>query len=120
MGARKFSLASIASPSRIGCQKPQPEARSQISRACLVRQRINPGTDAHTRLPQLRSYLGKHNHERTARSWRPLRASNQALEPKDEGVHLRRAQRHFQRLLKGDDVNAVALAEGVLLYLWVP
>src|SRR5579864_125464 len=56
---------------------------------------INPGTDAHTRKPQPRSYIGKHHYERTARSWRSLWASDQALESEDEGVYLRRAQRHL-------------------------
>ena len=34
-------------------------------------------------------------HERAARGGRPLRPPDQALEPEDEGLHLRRAQRHL-------------------------
>ena len=30
-----------------------------------------------------------------AGSWRALRASDEALEPEDEGIHFRRAQRHL-------------------------
>src|SRR5581483_8780572 len=51
-----------------------------------------------------RSY-GKHHHEGAARSWRSLRASDQALEPKDEGIHLRRAQRHLHHRPPEDAEN---------------
>ena len=39
------------------------------------------------------SYFGCHQHEAAARSGRPLRASDPALESEDARVHLRRAQR---------------------------
>src|SRR5438132_5461190 len=42
---------------------------------------------------QFRRLFGEYHHERAARSGRPLRAPDQALESEDEGIHLRRAQR---------------------------
>src|SRR5882762_4898802 len=39
--------------------------------------------------------LGTDHHEGAARSWRSLRASDQTLESEDEGIHLRRTQRHL-------------------------
>src|SRR5882724_651233 len=39
--------------------------------------------------------LGTDYHEGAARSWRSLRAPDQTLESEDEGIYLRRAQRHL-------------------------
>src|SRR5438270_3520830 len=39
--------------------------------------------------------LGTNHHEGAARSWRSLRASNETLESEDEGIYLRRTQRHL-------------------------
>ena len=48
---------------------------------------INPGTASGPRLNKEKH--GKHHNEGTARSGCPLRPSDEALEPTDEGIHLR-------------------------------
>src|SRR5438552_2309427 len=54
-----------------------------------------------------RRFIGYYHHEGVARSGRPLRASDQALESQDEGIHLRRAQRnlHYRFAKDAEDVQ---------------
>src|SRR5208337_562727 len=56
---------------------------------------------------QLRRLIGKHYDEGVARSGRSLRASDQAVEPKDEGVYLWRAQwyLHYRSAEDAEDVQ---------------
>src|SRR5207245_9795985 len=60
-----------------------------------------------------RRFIGYYHHEGVARSGRPLRASDQALESQDEGIHLRRAQRnlHHRPAKDAEDVQ-----RGVKIY----
>src|ERR1700722_10584710 len=54
-----------------------------------------------------RRFIGYYYHEGVARSGRPLRASDQALESQDEGIHLWRAQRdlHHRPAEDAEDVQ---------------
>src|SRR5271169_5865890 len=56
---------------------------------------------------QLRRLIGEHNNEGVARSGRSLRAPDEAVEPKDEGVHLWRAQwyLHYRSAEDAEDVQ---------------
>src|ERR1700722_19951588 len=49
-----------------------------------------------------RRLIGYYHHEGVARSWSSLRASDQALESQDEGIHLRRAQRDLHHRFAED------------------
>src|SRR5438477_6004601 len=54
-----------------------------------------------------RRFIGYYHHEGVARSGCSLRASDQALESQDEGIHLRRAQRdlHYRPAEDAEDVQ---------------
>ena len=57
------------------------------------RERVDPGADIGRRNNRRYSALGCHQHEAAARSGRPLRAPDPALESEDARLHLQRAQR---------------------------
>jgi small subunit ribosomal protein S9 len=42
-----------------------------------------------------RRVFGRDCHEGSTRGWRSFRPPDQAVEPEDEGIHLRRTQRHL-------------------------
>ena len=54
------------------------------------------------RQPQKENHHGRRHHAADARGRRPLRAPDPPLEPEDEALHLRRAQRHLHHRPRAD------------------